>query len=80
MSKDKTIETLANFENRVLQATGVALQDIPAGNKEDLLQGSILCRRQGTYVVTAGYPAGEDEDGAEFWAPVPSSFRVVEMP
>ena len=80
MSKDKTIETLGSFENRVLQATGVALRDIPVGDERDVLSGQIFCRRQGTYVVTAGYPAGEDEDGVEFWPTTPSSFRVVEMP
>jgi hypothetical protein len=75
----RKIENMKSFKSRVLKATGVRLKDIPSGNKEDLLQGSILCRRGNTYVVTAGYPAGEDEDGVEFWARAPSSFLVVAL-
>jgi len=76
MAKANT-ETLISFSRRVKEATGVAFFAIPAGVEEDLLDGSILCRRGTTYVVSHGYPTGVDGDGGEFWGSDPGNFRTV---
>jgi hypothetical protein len=71
------MESDASFEARVLEATGLALGDIPRGEANDLLGGCIFARREGTYVLAVGYPDGEDEDGAPVWGP--SAFRRVDL-
>ena len=79
MAKKNNIESIVSFYRRVERATGVELEEIPEGDGQDLLSGQILCRRGDTYVVTSGYPAGVDEDGTEWWARVPTSFRRVTL-
>ena len=77
-ANNRSQESRRSFARRVLEATGVALADIPLGEEGDLLGGQIICRRGSECVVTSGYPTEEDEDGTEIWAPLPESFlRVV---
>lgn len=71
-------ESLKHFQRRVVRATGLELADIPVGNKEDVLGGTIMCRRGNTCVVTHGYPDYE-EDGVSYWDPRPENFRVVNL-
>ena len=79
MSKKNNVESIVSFSRRVLAATGVELEEIPEGDGQDLLSGAVLARRGDVYVVTDGAPAGVDEDGTEWWALVPSSFRRVTL-
>lgn len=71
------MESDASFEARVLEATGLALGDIPRAEANDVLGGHIFVCRGNTYVVAVGYPDGQDEDGAHFWGP--SAFRRVDL-
>lgn len=71
------MESMISFDARVLEATGLRLADIPAGEPADLLGGSILCRRGDTVIVTSGYPDRED-DGISIWDARPENFRRVD--
>lgn len=73
-------ESQKNFGARVIEQTGLRLDEIPAGVAEDILGGKILCRRGDTVIVTVGYPDRVDpESGIEFWDPRPENFRVVDL-
>lgn len=56
-----TTETAADFRARVLARTGQDLDTLPDAPAEALLGGEIIVERDGCYVVTTGYPVGEDE-------------------
>lgn len=73
------MESKVNFERRVFEATGVELAGIPIGEANDILGGTILCRRGDEYVVTYSYPDREDEDGREVWDARPENFRRVNI-
>ena len=73
------MESTKNFERRVLKATGLNLSEIPVGEQEDVLGGTIFCKRGSTYVVSYSYPDYEDEDGCEVWEARPENFRVVTL-
>jgi hypothetical protein len=72
-------ETMAQFEVRVLERTGMALAAIPVGDPEDVIGGHIVARHEETsiFVFYVGYPAWEDEDGTQFWVPQEAARQVV---
>lgn len=67
------------FEARVLECTGVPLDEIPYADASELGDFHILChdRASNTYVVFAGYPE-TDEDGVEHWPR--SALRRIVVP
>ena len=67
------MESMVNFANRVLDRTGIAIDEIPDGVPDDILGGHIMCRRGHLYVVGVGYP--DENDGAEVYREV----RVVRL-
>ena len=66
-------ETAESFVARVLDATGVALDAIPDGTADDMLDGHIFARRGATVVVSRGYPDTDPQTGAETY----HEFRVI---
>lgn len=75
----EVMESNKNFKRRVLQATGLELSQIPVGEENDVLGGTIFCKRGGTYVVSHGYPDRQDDDGCDIWDARPENFRVVNL-
>ena len=69
------METIDAFKARAEARTGVRFEDLPDVPAEALLEGQILCVRDGCYVVTQGYPVSEDpETGAQVYG----AFGVVD--
>ena len=68
------MESLQAFGARVLARTGMDLATLPDVPAEALLEGQILARRGGCYVVTVGYPVSEDPESG--WQTF-DSFGVV---
>jgi len=56
------METIQEFVARVSVLTGLRFQDLPDLSADALLEGAILARRGGCYVVTLGYPVAEDRE------------------
>lgn len=71
MDTSTPTETPESFAARVLAATGVQLADITVGEEQDILGGTIICRRGQEYVVTYSYPTFT---GESYWA-IPADSR-----
>ena len=69
------METIDAFKARAEARTGVRFEDLPDVPAEALLEGQILCQRDGCFVVTQGYPVSEDP---ETGVPVYGTFGVVD--
>jgi hypothetical protein len=50
------METLESFNNRVIEATGFCLNDLPRRSASIYDFGNIVAKRANVYVVTVGYP------------------------
>ena len=70
---------------RCQKRTGVALDDLPVEELSDgdTPPGKILCGGSvpgaTLFVCTGGEPDHEDEDGVEYWNPVPENFTLVKV-
>lgn len=72
-------ETEGDFAKRVLERTGVSLEEMEEGAEEDLIGSHIFCRHGDTWIVATGYPTRVDEEtGTEFWDD-PKCFRKVTL-
>lgn len=61
------MESAASFTARVLARTGFTPAQIPDGEPDDMLRGSIVCRSpHGTVVLTDHI--GQDDDGYDIYA------------
>ena len=69
------METVEGFKARAEARTGVRFEDLPDVPAEALLEGQILCQRDGCFVVTQGYPVSEDPVAG---VPVYGAFGVVD--
>ena len=68
------METVEGFKARAEARTGVRFEDLPDVPAEALLEGQILCQRDGCFVVTRGYPVEDPETGAQVYG----AFGVVD--
>jgi hypothetical protein len=69
------MESTESFKARAEEHTGVRFEALPDVPPEALLEGEVLCERDGTYVVTVGYPISEDpETGVKIYG----AFGVVD--
>ena len=69
------METIDAFKARAEAHAGVRFESLPDVPAEALLEGQILCQRDGCFVVTRGYPVSEDpETGAQVYG----AFGVVD--
>lgn len=59
------MESRKNFLRRVKAETGQEFESLTLGTIEDVLGGTIVCRRQWVWVVGLGYPT-ESDAGLEF--------------
>ena len=72
-------ESFHQFHARCEERSGVPFNQIPSGESDDLLDGTILCRWHNIYLITSGNPDYQDEDNVEYWDAIPSNFRIVQM-
>lgn len=66
--RPKQQESEQQFAQRVLERTGVSLEDMQEGTVDDLVGSHIFARREKIWVIATGYPTRVDEEtGEEFW-------------
>ena len=67
----------SEFAKRVLERTGVSLEEMQEGSENELLGSHIFChnKESNMFVVATGYPS-RVEDGQEFWDD-PKCFRKI---
>ena len=68
------METIDAFKARADAHAGVRFESLPDVPAEALLEGQILCQRDGCFVVTRGYPVEDPETGAQVYG----AFGVVD--
>lgn len=73
------METIESFANRALAHTGLDLADIPDGDENDLLCGSIACRRGAATVVLVDH-IYQDDDGVDWYARAVCVGRTEDLP
>jgi len=69
-------ESIEEFKKRVEESTGVKFDEIPVGEKDDLIGGHIFCKRGEVYVVGVDqYPDEDSKTGEQLF----KEFKVVDL-
>jgi hypothetical protein len=73
------MESVESFSARVIEHTGLSLASIPDAPPEELLGGSISCRRGDTFVVLKD-PSYQLEDGTTIYSRSVVVGRSADLP